>query len=425
MNWQRVPIRVVAPSAPSDLELKYSELVWHLTLDQIESNTGFIINKRVAPMSESGNSTFAFDKTHVLYSKLRPYLNKVICPDEAGIATTELIPLQPDKRLLERRFLMYYLRSKEFLNFATVVVAGIKMPRMIMSKFWEYRIPLPTLSEQRRIVELIDQTDALRKKRAEADKKAGKILPALFNKMFGNPITELSGAKWPLKPVDSIAEVSYGLPDRLDSSLTATEGTRIITISNITLNGYIDSSVERYTLANVKRRSKASVQINDLLFNWRNGSKEHVGKTAIWEDNWPGEVLHVSFLLRIRPDTARIEPYYMWSLLNLLRSSGYFVMRSRMQINSKFNASELCALKIPLPPRELQASFARQVSSLREIATELQASRIKTELAFESLLYQAFTGDLTAKWREAHMKELLAEMKEQAKILGQKTQPKA
>lgn len=50
-----------------------------------------------------------------------------------------------------------------------------------------FRVPVPPLSEQRRIVEILDQADALRRKRAEADAKAARILPALFYEMFGDP----------------------------------------------------------------------------------------------------------------------------------------------------------------------------------------------------------------------------------------------
>ena len=157
-----------------------------LTLDQIESGTGNIINKNYLPAKDASVSSQTFDEGNVLYSKLRPYLNKVFLPNESGYATTELVPLRPNEKILDRKFLYYFLRSAPFLAFASQNVAGIKMPRVIMEKFWEYPIQLPALSEQSHIVEILDQADALRKKRAEADKIAQKILPALFYSMFGD-----------------------------------------------------------------------------------------------------------------------------------------------------------------------------------------------------------------------------------------------
>lgn len=111
MSWPKVALKDIAPAEPSRLQFHPEEVVWHLTLDQIESNTGFILGKRMAPASDIGSSTFTFDEGNVLYSKLRPYLNKVIHPREPGIATTELIPLRPQKNLLDADYLTYYLRS--------------------------------------------------------------------------------------------------------------------------------------------------------------------------------------------------------------------------------------------------------------------------------------------------------------------------
>jgi type I restriction enzyme S subunit len=118
MKWRRFPLWKVAPPEPSKIQFKPDQDVWLLTLDQIESHTGFILKKRVVPSRQVGNSTFPFDSGNVLYSKLRPYLNKVLWPSEPGIATTELIPLRPHPDILDCAYLTYYLRSNHFLPFA-------------------------------------------------------------------------------------------------------------------------------------------------------------------------------------------------------------------------------------------------------------------------------------------------------------------
>src|SRR5262249_23505669 len=161
-----------------------------------------------------------------------------------------------------------------------VAVAGVKMPRLIMSKLWNHHVPLPPLSEQHRIVELLDQADDLRKNRVEADKYAARILPALFYRAFGDPIS--NPKRWSAQTIGAVAGISYGISDQLDTSLTSGDGTRILTISNVSLDGEIDTSVERYSTASEEKKTKAVVQHGDLFFNWRNGSAEHVGKTAIW-----------------------------------------------------------------------------------------------------------------------------------------------
>ena len=123
MTWLTAPLRKVAPPVAAKIVFSPDDRVWQLSLDQIESETGEIVGKRYAAAADAGTSTFCFDAGNVLYSKLRPYLNKVAIPDEAGIATTELIPLRPDPKTLNPRFLAYYLRSPGFVNQASHHVA--------------------------------------------------------------------------------------------------------------------------------------------------------------------------------------------------------------------------------------------------------------------------------------------------------------
>ena len=90
------PLLHIAPPRSSDRRLSPDTVVWHLGLEQITSGSGTIENRIFAPLKDAGTSTFIFDERNVLYSKLRPFLNKVICPDSIGVATTELVPLRPD-----------------------------------------------------------------------------------------------------------------------------------------------------------------------------------------------------------------------------------------------------------------------------------------------------------------------------------------
>jgi type I restriction enzyme S subunit len=168
-------------------------VVWNLNLDQVESGTGRVLDRvRVRP-DQLGPSTYPFEAGTVLYSKLRPYLNKVVVADEPGYATTELVPLRCDRDKVLPAYLAYFLRSPAFLTFASTVVAGAKMPRMVMSEFWKYRAPLPPLVEQRRIAAILDKADALRTKRREALAQLDRLAQSIFVQLFGDPATNPKG----------------------------------------------------------------------------------------------------------------------------------------------------------------------------------------------------------------------------------------
>ena len=129
---------------------------WLLNLDMIVPNTGEIIDKCYFEKEEIGNSTIAFDRTNVLYSKLRPYLNKVVIPNDIGYATTELVPLCPLVNVLNREFLAHLLRSYSFVSYINDKVAGAKMPRVSMDILRAFPVILPPFSLQQLFAQKIE-----------------------------------------------------------------------------------------------------------------------------------------------------------------------------------------------------------------------------------------------------------------------------
>lgn len=155
-SWQTKAIMEVAPEQPSKKRMQGK--VWLLNLDMIESNTGKVIEK-VYETSENTLSVQPFDEGNVLFSKLRPYLNKVVVPDEYGLATTELVPLRPNQEKLHKVFLSYLLRSQQFVTFANKISGGTKMPRMPLAELRKFECILPPMSEQLKFVGITEQAD--------------------------------------------------------------------------------------------------------------------------------------------------------------------------------------------------------------------------------------------------------------------------
>lgn len=138
---------------------------WVLDLEDIEKNTGRILEKKRGVPSTSNKNKF--ESGYVLYSKLRPYLNKVVVADEAGVCTTEIVPINVIGASvpLDAKYLQTYLMSPFFVNYANQASYGVKMPRLGTKDARAALIPIPPLEEQKRIVqkvvELLSQTDSL------------------------------------------------------------------------------------------------------------------------------------------------------------------------------------------------------------------------------------------------------------------------
>ena len=96
-----------------------------------------------------------FHSGQVLYSKLRPYLNKVVLSDADGYCTSEILPLE-FKNCVLPEYARYYLMSGTFIAYANHCSYGVKMPRLGTTDGKKAIFSLPPLSEQKRIVETID-----------------------------------------------------------------------------------------------------------------------------------------------------------------------------------------------------------------------------------------------------------------------------
>ena len=166
------------------LNEKSDARVWSLALDQIESNSGKIISQVMVDKAKLGSSTYYFEPEVVLYSKLRPYLNKVVIPDTHGYATTELVPLYCDKEKILPSFMMAFLRSARFVEYANTNSAGAKMPRVMMDKFWDYEMLLPDLNVQQKFKQLNDQINALKDTLTGSIVKQDALIASLQQQAF-------------------------------------------------------------------------------------------------------------------------------------------------------------------------------------------------------------------------------------------------
>lgn len=127
---------------------------WLLDLEDIEKDSGRLLIKKKMKDVRSLSDKRKFYKGNVLYSKLRPYLNKVIVADEDGYCTTEILAF--DFGLVYNKYAQYYLMSPFFVNYAMLGSFGTKMPRLGSKHGNEAPFPLPPIAEQYRIVKRIE-----------------------------------------------------------------------------------------------------------------------------------------------------------------------------------------------------------------------------------------------------------------------------
>lgn len=160
---------------------------WVLDLEDIEKTTSNLLCKIRFNERNSLSTKSVFKKDDVLYSKLRPYLDKVIVADEDGVCTTEILPLKCFADL-NPFYLKYALKRADFLKYVNSKTKGMKMPRLGTKEGEMALIPLPPLSEQKRIVAEIEKQFAKTKQFKEhiiANQQATEqLLKALLHQAF-------------------------------------------------------------------------------------------------------------------------------------------------------------------------------------------------------------------------------------------------
>jgi type I restriction enzyme S subunit len=351
----------------------------------------------------------------ILVSTVRPNLNAVaVVPEhlDGQIASTGFCVLRPDKSAIVGKYLFYFTTTPHFVGILSGKVRGAHYPAVSDSDVKEIELPLPTVSEQQRIVEILDQADALRKKRAEADAKAARILPALFYKMFGDPLALISsGEGVPLSELEVDLQNGFACGEK-----DVEDGVPHLRMNNIDDAGVLNLELVR-TVPFDRDTERYRLMEKDVLFMGTN-SEDKIVKTCLFLPPDERTYLFSNHLIRLRVSDSRITPEYLAGFLHLLWSKRFFPSIAKRWVNQSAVAqSSLAALRIPLPGERSLQVFTTAFQNLLSLRAQRVRSGETLNQTFAILLHRAFTGDLTAKWREAHMEELLAEMEAQAKAL--------
>ena len=128
---------------------------WALDLEDVEKVTGCVLKKIPANKRQINGDKICFRKGDILYSKLRPYLLKILIADEDGICTPELIPFSMIGQI-NPKYVLWVLRSPHVDYKINAATYGVKMPRVGVETMLNLLIPLPPVEEQQRIVKRLD-----------------------------------------------------------------------------------------------------------------------------------------------------------------------------------------------------------------------------------------------------------------------------
>lgn len=196
-------ITTIANGMVNPTESQYVDAI-HIGPENIESGTGRITNTATARELGLISGKYTFDQSAIVYSKIRPNLNKVCMPPFSGICSADAYPIWPAADVVTREYLFYYMISPMFLDQSVRVSMRTGMPKINRDDLGAIKVPLPPLPEQHKIaailstwdraIELTEKLIAAKQKRKQALMQqllTGKVRLPQFQKGKLNAATSI------------------------------------------------------------------------------------------------------------------------------------------------------------------------------------------------------------------------------------------
>ncbi|CAM4432613.1 MAG: restriction endonuclease subunit S [Paenibacillus macerans] len=120
----------------------------HIGIENIEKDTGELANYRLVKDQQLSSGKYVFNEKHIIYSKIRPYLNKVAIPEFPGLCSADSYPILVDNNKSNRIFFAYMLRSKRFLNHVEGLSTRTNIPKVNKPQLESFECPCPPLDLQ-------------------------------------------------------------------------------------------------------------------------------------------------------------------------------------------------------------------------------------------------------------------------------------
>ena len=360
---------------------------WLLNLDMVEQQTGRVIEYKYVGEDDLNGSIIQFDTENVLYSKLRPNLNKVVLPPKDGFSTSELLPLRPDASVLNKDYLAAFLRSDSFVTWAVSKTAGAKMPRLGTKDLMNAEIPVPSIEQQKKIAEKFKKLEQLISLRKQQLAKLDELVKARFVEMFGNPSNNSLG--FPYEPLSNcLLSIENGKSFVCSNDMRQEENPAILKLSAVTYGVYQQDENKAILDSSMFVKS-AEVHKGDLLFTRKN-TPELVGMCAYVNDTAPN-LMMPDLIFRLNTN-EKINKIFLWKLINheFFRGKIQNIATGSAKSMSNISKERLEKLAIILPPLHLQNDFAALVERVDQQKQTIQQSLEKLELMKKALMQEYF-----------------------------------
>ncbi|MGO1320497.1 MAG: restriction endonuclease subunit S [Galactobacter sp.] len=311
----------------------------------------------------------------------RTSVGKAVRADRVLAFSQDITAVWPEADRLDGQYLVHFLRASGdyFARHARgATIKGVKRDDVA-----NLPMPLPPLSEQRRIADVLDRADALRRVSDGTMSKIASTRASLHRSRFGGEAT---------RRLEVLGQVQGGLQVTSKRSVNPID-VPYLRVANVFQNRLDLSEIKRIRVT-PKELDRVSLNAGDLLFVEGHGNKDEVGRCAVWTEEVTGMV-HQNHLIRFRADQDVLDPQYAQAAVSALPHDRRLASKARTTSGlNTISTSDVRRLSIPVPPIEAQRAFAADIETLNAVGDRLAQQVAVLDTLFASLQYRAFRGEL-------------------------------
>ena len=303
------------------------------------------------------------------------------CPTKTVFASY-LIRVRPGKSV-DPRYISRFFQTPEYWNQINLSTSGTAQGGVNSTKLKTLKIPLPPLEEQKRIADILDKADGIRRKQQEAIRLTEELLRSTFLEMFGDP----ENTPYPVK---TLAESCELITDGTHKTPTyVNEGVPFLRVTDIQDESINWNKVKYIPMEEHLELIKRCHPIRgDILYS-KNGT---IGIPKIID--WDVEFNIFVSLALLRPKPHVILGEYLESFLHTPFALRQALSHTKTGTVSNLHLVEIRKVKLPVPAIEVQEKWLFQRSQIQKQQKKQLQTFIKTDNLFKSLLQRAFKGEL-------------------------------
>lgn len=371
----------------------------YIGLEDVEAHTSRILSlKKAAQYTSSAAQFYAGD---VLYGRLRPYLNKVTRPSFDGLASAEFIVLPPSS-VLDGDYLRAVLSSSDFVSFTSHISTGDR-PRVDFSQIGAFRLALPPISEQRRIVAklntLLGRSNRAKDELAHIPRLIERYKQAVLEAAFCGDLTtdwrdeqSQSLEAWGTTEIGQLANVGTGATPKRGEKRYYEKGVYPWITSGALNSDYVDKAEEYITEAALRETNCRLYQPGTILVAMYGEGKTR-GKASVLRIEAATNQACAAITLH---KSSEVSHSFLWWFLKYNYANTRLAAAGGVQPN--LNLSIIKAIKAPIPTPAEQAVLVQRLedafAGIQRLDTEVRhATNLSTRLK-ELTLAKAFRGEL-------------------------------